>query len=348
MKKSLLFIYALIVSQVSFSQVVGNCNAPYNTPESLVEILVGEGVQYSNVSFSGFDCSAGYFNGTSNLDFQTGLVMATNGLDAITPGGFGGFGGGGDDSDLEDQLEMVGASNNSLNNLIILEFDFIPNSDAVTFNYIFASNEYPGYTCSQFNDIFGFFLSGPGITGPFTNNAENIALVPDPTDPTQYTTTPVIINTVNSGVSSYADSSPCDDIDPNWADYSVFFTDNSNAETVSYPGFVSLHATANVTACLTYHMKLAIADVADGSLNSAVFLQENSFNSLPDIEYVVESNTTNIFNPNSQFVDNIYEGCGDASITFERPPGIGGDLLINYNLFGSSTINVDYTLSNTC
>ena len=348
MKKSLLFIYALIVSQVSFAQVVGNCTFPYDTPESLVEILVGEGVQYSNVSFSGFDCSAGYFNGTSNLDFQTGLVMATDGLDAITPGNFGGGGGGaGSDSDLEEQLEMVDALNTNLNNLIILEFDFIPNSDAVTFNYIFASQEYPSFTCSQYNDIFGFFLSGPGISGPFTNNAVNIALVPDPNDPTQYTTTPVIINTVNSGTPSGGNSGPCDDIDPNWADYSVFFTDNSNAETVSYPGFVTLHATANVTACLTYHMKLAIADVADGGVNSAVFLQENSFNSLPDIEYVVESNTANIFNPNSQFVDNIYEGCGDASITFERPPGIGGDLLINYNLFGSSTINVDYTLSNT-
>ena len=333
MKKHILFIAALTFFQSSFSQVVGNCNAPYNTPESLVEILVGEGVEYSNVSFSGFECSAGYFNGTSNLDFQTGLVMATDGLDAITPGNFGfGGGGAGSDSDLEEQLEMVDALNTNLNNLIILEFDFIPNSDAVTFNYIFASQEYPSFTCSQYNDIFGFFLSGPGITGPFTNNAENIALVPDPTDPTQYTTTPVIINTVNSGVPSGGNSGPCDDIDPNWADYSVFFTDNSNAETVSYPGFVTLHATANVTACLTYHMKLAIADVADGGVNSAVFLQENSFNSLPDIEYIVESNTANIFNPNSPFVDNIYEGCGDASITFERPPGIGGDLLINYNV----------------
>jgi len=349
MKKHLLFIYALVLTQVSIAQVVGNCNAPYNTPESLVEILVGEGVEYSNVTFSGFECSAGYFNGTSNLDFQTGLVMATDGLDAITPGSFGfGGGGAGSDSDLEEQLEMVDALNTNLNNLIILEFDFIPNSDAVTFNYIFASQEYPSFTCSEYNDIFGFFLSGPGITGPFTNNAENIALVPDPNDPTQYTTTPVIINTVNSGTPSGAyPASICAYIDENWQDYSVFFTDNSNAETVSYPGFVTLHATANVTACLTYHMKLAIADVADGGVNSAVFLQENSFNSLPDIEYVIESNTTNIFNTNSPFADNIYEGCGDASITFERPPGIGGDLLINYNLFGSSTLNVDYTLSNT-
>ena len=217
MKKSLLFVVMLFTVQFSFCQVLGNCNAPYNTAESLVEILVGEGVEYSNATFSGFDCSAGYFNGTSNLGFQTGLVMATNGVESISPGSFGGgFGGGGSDSDLEEQLQLVNALNTNLNNLIILEFDFIPNSDAVTFNYIFASNEYTSFTCSQFNDIFGFFLSGPGINGVFTNNAENIALVPDPNDPTQYTTTPVIINTVNSGTpSGIYTASNCSDIDPN-------------------------------------------------------------------------------------------------------------------------------------
>ena len=198
MKKIIyILLYTLVPILPVIAQVVGNCTAPYNTPESLVEILVGEGVEHSNVTFSGFDCSAGYFNGTSNLDFQTGLVMATDGLDAITPGGFGiGVGGAGSDSDLEEQLEMVDAFNTNLNNLIILEFDFIPNSDEVTFNYIFASQEYPSFTCSQYNDIFGFFLSGPGISGPFTNNAVNIALVPDPNDPTQYTTTPVIIKAI--------------------------------------------------------------------------------------------------------------------------------------------------------
>ena len=224
MNKSLYFLLSLFSVQSLHSQISGNCNAPYNTPESLVEILVGEGVEYSNVTFSGFDCSAGYFDGTSNLDFQTGLVLATNGVESITPGGFGvGGGGAGTDADLEEQLQIVNATNTDLNNLIVLEFDFIPNSDAVTFNYIFASNEYQSFTCNDFNDIFGFFLSGPGINGPFSNNAENIALVPDPSDPTQYTNTPVIINSVNSGFASTAGNEYyCDDIDPNWQDYSVF------------------------------------------------------------------------------------------------------------------------------
>ena len=348
MNKFCLFVFTCFCSFNVFGQLVGNCNAPFDTPEGLVEILVGEGVEFSNVTFSGFDCSAGFFNGPSNIGFESGLVMATNGLDGITPGGFGGaIGGPGVDEDLTEQLEIVNASATNLNNLIVIEFDFVPDTNQISFEYVFASNEYPGYTCSQFNDIFGFFLSGPGISGGFEDNAINIALVPNPDDPSTYTNTPVIINTINSGAPSFGDSAPCDNIDPNWQDYSIFFTDNNTSETVSYPGFtVPLVATANVTACLTYHIKLAIADVADGALNSAVFLKENSFNSPPPIEFVVESNTVNIFNSDSEYIDNLYEGCGEASIVFERPEAIEGDIVFEFQTTGEATDLVDYSLTN--
>jgi len=285
MKKQFLLylVVALFASEMSSAQIIGNCNAPYNTPEGLVEILIGEDIEFFNVTYSGFECSAGFFNGTSNIGFESGLVLATNGLEGITPGGFGGaFGGAGSDADLTEQLQIVGATATNLNNLLVLEFDFIPNFEVVTFEYVFASNEYPGYTCSAFNDIFGFFLSGPGINGPFSNNAMNIALVPEPNNPLQYTNTPVLINTVNSGSSSSGSTAACDSIDPNWQDYSVFFTDNTDGSTVSYPGFtVPLTSSINVNPNETYHVKFAIADVLDGALNSAVFLNENSFLSEP-------------------------------------------------------------------
>ena len=349
MKHSLFILYFLYSFSVC-AQVIGDCNAPFDSPDALVEILIGEGIEFSNATFSGFDCSAGFFNGPSNIGFESGLVMATDGLESISPGGFGGsFGGSGFDLDLTEQLEIVGATSTDLNNLIVLEFDFIPTSDVVTFNYVFASNEYPSYTCSEFNDIFGFFLSGPGITGNFEDDAVNIALVPDPNDPSVYTNTPVIINTINSGTpTSFDGSGPCDAIDPNWQDYSVFFTDNTSEATVSYPGFtVPLVATANVTACLTYHIKLAIADVSDGLLNSAVFLEENSFNSPPPIDYIVESNTVNIFNSDSEYIDNLYEGCGEASIIFQRPEAVEGDIIFDFLISGNATNFVDYNFTNS-
>src|SRR5690606_16446232 len=60
----------------------------------------------------------------------------------------------------------------------IVEFDFVTTGDSVRFDYVFGSEEYLNYTCSYFNDVFGFFLSGPGIAGPFTGGAKNIAIVP--------------------------------------------------------------------------------------------------------------------------------------------------------------------------
>ena len=324
----------LIVTLVLFSftpllvkgQITGDCTAPYDNATALVNLLVN-GVPFSNATLTGFDCSAGYFDGTSaNLALETGLVMATGGVESIEPGGFGGgFGGPGVDADLTEQLVMVGASATNLNNLIVLEFDFIPNSDQISFQYVFASNEYPGYTCSQFNDIFGFFLSGPGITGPFSGGAVNMALVPDPDDPDTFTDTPVIINTINSGIASGGDSGPCDAIDPDWQDYSVFFTGNAAQETVNFPGFtVPLTATYSVTPCEEYHIKLAIADVADGALNSAVFLLEGSFSS---VGLAVDQGSE--YGPYVGNDTTLVEGCFDGEIEFELNQAVSTNYVID-------------------
>ena len=94
MNKFYLFVFTFFYSFNVFGQLVGNCNAPYNTADALVEILIGEGVEFSNATFSGFNCSAGLFDGPSNIGFESGLVMATNGVESINPKGVG-FGGGG-------------------------------------------------------------------------------------------------------------------------------------------------------------------------------------------------------------------------------------------------------------
>ncbi len=283
--KRMLFIGFVFVSIGLLAQISVSNSNPYNSPGYLVtDILLDTdvGTIAGNVVLTnGLPHQIGYFNAVnSNLGMDEGVLLSTGGIGLVVPGGESTQNGiNFQEPDLVTAMSQIGMGSLPLGNTIVLEFDFIAGSELVEFEYVFGSKEYTSYTCSEFNDIFGFFLSGPGIQGPFEDNGINIALVPDPDNPGEYTTTPVTINTINSGEATgdYEDSG-CDNIDPNWKDYSVFFVPNSSEATVGFPGFTTvLKAQAELICSETYHIKLAIADVSDGVLNSAVFLKKGSF-----------------------------------------------------------------------
>lgn len=280
------FFFGLLCVLMTFSlkaQITTDCSVPYNTADTLVKLILEDGISYSNASLNTLDCAAGYFSGNSNIGFNNGVVMATGSVENIEPDAANSFGGiSSTDTDLETLLVSLNSATTNISDLKILEFDFIPISDTIIFEYVFASDEYGNYTCSPYNDVFGVFLSGPGINGPYTNDAINIALVPDPNNLGEYTDTPVSINTINSGTSSYGFDG-CENIDPNWQDYSVYFVDNSDVTTVSLHGFtVPLIARSEVVPNESYHMKIAIADVGDGAVNSAIFIKERGVSSIID------------------------------------------------------------------
>ncbi len=283
--KRMLFIGFVFISFGLLGQISVSNSNPYNSPEYLVsDILLNTdaGTIVENVVLTnGLLNQIGYFNGAnSNLGMDEGVILSTGGIGLAVPDGEDDQSGlNYQDPDLVIAMEQIGMGSNSLSNTIVLEFDFVAGDDLVEFEYVFGSKEYPGYTCSQFNDIFGFFLSGPGIQGPYSNNGINIALVPDPTSPGAFTTTPVTINTINSGFATGGyDEDGCGDIDPLWASYSIFFVNNTDESTVGFPGFTTvLKAQAELECSKNYHIKLAIADVSDGVLNSAVFLKKGSF-----------------------------------------------------------------------
>ena len=323
MKKFSLFLVSFLSVFSAFSQVTVDNTSPNNQADYLIEnVLINAsalGLDVSNVTLTiGDSTQIGYFdNANSVLGMNSGIVLSTGGTDFVLNGGIPtlpnveSF-----EPDLALQLHLIGVDTTDteydLNRVIVIEFDFEAVGNSIEFDYVFASEEYPDFVCSEFNDIFGFFISGPGITGPFSNNGKNIALVPDPANPGEFTTTPVTINTINSGSGPPPAlvTGPCEDIDPNFADYSVFFVDNQAQIGVVYNGYTTvLTAKSDVTCGETYHLKLAIADVFDGALNSAVFLKEGSFN-------VVSLGTDQ--SSEFQFSDSvIIEGCYSGIIDFE-------------------------------
>ena len=311
------------------------------TPEQLVQdVLLGNGVSVSNITFNGqpgdiLNTQAGRLTGTSNfLSFPEAVVMKSGHAfqveDALFNPGFPYP----DPSYTNDpDLQQI-SGQSSINDYAILEFDFVPNGDSLIFRYVFASNEYPSFTCSNYNDAFGFFLSGPGLSGPYSNGAINIALVPD-------SDIPVAVNTINSGVSSTpGNESNCESANPNWVEDSQYFVDNGDQPEgdVQFPGMtVTLTAFAEVECGEQYHIKLAIGDASDGALDSGVFLEAGSFtsNSVVNVDLDIPVGVND---------STLYEGCGQATLHFIRPSDSENvDETAYIDISGTATNGIDFT-----
>lgn len=152
--------------------------------------------------------------------------------------------------------------------------------------------------------MFGFFVSGPGINGPFTDGAINVARIPDSEDF-------VSINNVNheKNENYYVKNELRDDID----NCNLVFNP-SHLFTIEYDGFtVPLVARIQVTPCETYHIRLVVGDVGDDKLDSAVFLRAKSFDlgQLATVKAVLPNQTDSV----------AYENCLDGQFVFTRPEG---------------------------
>lgn len=213
-------IYSLLIGLLMYSMI--NAQNPTVdlslTPTQLVEdVLTGPGVVVSNVKFNGNANYTGnqigkFEYGGNQISFPAGIVMGSGGVSGPngTTGGIIGTnssgsysltknGTAGNNNDV--QLKSLDILNRGLYDAGILEFDFIPSGNKVSFQFIFGSDEYNEWVCSQFYDVFGFFVNGPNPNVPGSDyNGQNLALVPN-------TTTPITINTINNGSAGSSGSS---------------------------------------------------------------------------------------------------------------------------------------------
>ncbi|MBK6775874.1 MAG: choice-of-anchor L domain-containing protein [Flavobacteriales bacterium] len=294
------------------------------TVQSLVEnVLLGGGVNVTNITFNGVPANfvteqAASFNGSATtLGITSGMMLATGSVQmAMGPNNSGSMSLGGGLPTSDPDLAIL-SNPQTVNDAAILEFDFVPAGDSLSFKFVFASDEYLEFVNSV-NDIFGFFLSGPGINGTFSNNAINIALIPNTTDP-------VTINTVNDVVN------PAYYVD-NGDGFTAPF--NTDPQYVQYDGFtVVITASALVSCGETYHIKIAIGDASDTVWDSAVFLEGGSFSSPNAIDLEVVTASAD---------GTLTEGCTDATFTITRP-GADDDIDVSVVVGGTATNGTDYT-----
>lgn len=245
-------------------------------------ILVSGGVTVTNVSYTGDPLAIGSFSTgvtATSLGIANGIVLTTGNLSLAPVIGSAASGDASSPNSGGSDPQLATLIAQSINNAAVLEFDFIPISDTLKFRYVFASEEYPDYVCSTYNDVFGFFLSqaNPPMGGPYTYT--NIAKIPG-------TNLPVTINSINSGTPGngcldwLGFPTQCDGADCISLSYSGYFVNNAGTggTSIVYNGFTTVFtAWSLVSHCQTYHLKIAIGDAADDVLDSGVFLEANSF-----------------------------------------------------------------------
>ena len=211
----------------------------------------------------------GYFNrNNSTFPFDEGIVLTTgNALSAPGPNSTG-LGDGilawVGDTDLEAIiLAATGLPMNS-RNASKLEFDFVPLTNNISFNFIFASEEYGTFQC-DFSDAFAFLLTdiSTGIT-------TNLAVLPNSTTPISVVT--IRNNQFNTG---------CPSVNAQFFDEYYLLPQGVSplSAPINYNGVtVPLTASSPVIAGNQYHIKMVIADRQDNAFDSAVFLEGGSLN----------------------------------------------------------------------
>ena len=236
----------------------------YTIEELVIDILIDSPcAQISNITYStGTDFGdvngIGYFySEEGSFPFEDGVILTSGdasraggpNFNAMSDGGFGWPG----DPELDTEVGI------NSNNATIIEFDFVPLSDEISFDFLMASEEYNGNTGGTFectfSDAFAFLLTDED------NNTTNLAVLPG-------TTTPILVTNI------HPENPGCAAINEEY--FGGYIPEN--LPPISFDGRTQVFtAFSEVNLGESYHIKLVIADATDTALDSGVFLKAGSF-----------------------------------------------------------------------
>lgn len=295
----------------------GNCSAQLiiqkntNLNALVKNTLIGNGVFIKSLTVNGTENSISYFDANNtNLGINKGILISTGDVyNAIGPNNLANAG---NSNNLGNSSFLLSLATDSMYDASTISIRFIPSADTTTFNFVFASEEYPEFVGSKFNDVFGFFVNGIGY-----NNYQNVAFLPG-------TTTPISINTVNSSTNA------------------AYYRDNSLSNDIQYDGFtVPIKIKIKTVPCTPYTLIIVISDVKDFLYDSGIFLEEGSLQSALDAGAYL--NLENFKKDKKSLI----EGCDSAIMTLNRYGDLTSPASFEITYAGSATQNVDYIAPNT-
>ncbi|HTA82264.1 MAG TPA: choice-of-anchor L domain-containing protein [Bacteroidia bacterium] len=290
--------------------------------------LFGHGVTISNLTFN---CSGANQYGTFNaqltqLGLDSGILISTGTIqEAIGPN--------------NQCCSSVAVGTNSTDACVnaalgspqqqydpcIIEFDIVPQCDTFNVSYVFGSEEY-NTGIGGYNDVFGFFVSGPNPTGG-TYACQDFALLPG-------SAIPVTINNVNFKTNT------------------AYYRDNHTTASNLYTDFqpngltVPLTATIPVIACQSYHMKIAVVDIGNPGYDSWAFIKFQSLACAADQILTIQNNDTTLCQGSAVTLN----ATGAANYTWSPGTGLNATTgaQVNASPGTSTTYTVSAVVAGTC
>lgn len=233
----------------------------------MAEAIFGDGIEVTDASYSGDNKSSGIWSDGDSISgdvtpSDSGVMLSTGRLSKFTNSS-------GDPNQntntstntkgVNGDADFDAIAGQNTYDAAILEADFIPDTDYISMQFTFSSEEYPEYVGSIFNDAVGIWINGELIESPIFEVAQ--------------------INNVNGGANEtlYVDNTD----------------DHANTEMDGYT--VTLTVKIPVNAGEENHIKIGIADVADSSYDSTLLIAADSLQgdvlAWDDSETVLEGQT---------------------------------------------------------
>lgn len=335
-----LLAYHFTFSQIKVDEIIKVDDTTYSAEQLIKDILInGQCARVENVvSFTGTSTGnngIGYFftHQTSSFPISSGVILSTgNAKNASGHNSVDGEPSLADGSEVDASLNYIwkgdvdleraiGLATNSTNNASIIEFDFIPTSNFISFKFLMASEEYIDSFPCNFSDSFAFLLKPKGSTAPY----KNLAVIPN-------TTTPISVVNIHNAIEGSCSAKN--------AQYFDKYNTGANASTsaINFNGQTKVFtAFSNVVPNQEYHIKLVIADFQDAEFDSAVFIEAGSFNiggSLGEDRTIANENP----------------GCNGTPIVLDATIGEGATyqwLKDNIHIAGATNATYGVTLNGT-
>lgn len=335
---SLFYFFIHYSSNLSAQFEVTKIGAKKNVTDFVKSHFIGEGIEIEQAYFLGASEGLGEFKGgTDIISMGEGMVMSTGELTEIAGPNISGSTGKAHKRKGDEYLSKLAGI--QTNDAMVIEIIFTPKHEYISFNYVFASEEYLEFVESGFNDVFAFIIAGDD------REKRNLAIVPGTEDP-------ITINNINFFKNSEYYINNCDvpakfagrvaDIkaeaqltdtviqEINGVEYATIKRYNTAAaivtkpqKEITYDGLTKvMQAKAKVDIGKRHYLRIAIADAKDAIYDSAVFLENASFVSheSPDFKFGILNNDDYYYSTETVNLDSIKDLTGKYKIQKTKVP----------------------------